>query len=193
MIDMLKSRLTGKAAISQISYDNVIITEVVFNDNKRQSLNFSFAHRSGIFIISRSPILLQNAIRQIEADSNITAHGNFLNLMRSAGKNASANIYINYSLLPRTMQLFFNTRHRKHSEALSRFADWTELDLNIKNDMLLLNGFTECNDISNQWFETMLSQPAIPVALTDAMPSTVYSFLWLGIRRLEQYFADYGY
>jgi len=33
----------------------------------------------------------------------------------------------------------------------------------------------------------------MPIALVDAMPSTTYVFLWLGIRHLQQYFTDYGH
>jgi hypothetical protein len=192
LVDLLKGQLSGKAVVSQRMYDQVNITDVVFNDKKQQSYNFSCACRSGIFIFSRSSILLEYAIRQIAADSNITDQGKLAELMHSAGKNAPANIYINYSRLPRTVLTVFHARNRKLIEPLARFADWTELDLNIKPDLFLFNGFTACGDGSDQWFETFLSQPAIPTALTDAMPSTAYAFLWLGIRQVQQYFTDYG-
>ena len=192
LIDLLKAQLAGKAVVSQRTYDQVNITDVTFNDKKPQSYNFSCACRGGIFIFSRSSILLENAIRQIADDSNIAEQGTLADLIRSAGKNAPANIYLNYSLLPRTALTVFHARYRKLMEPLARFADWSELDLNVKPDLLLLNGFTGCSDASVQWFETLLSQPAIPTALVDAMPSTTYAFLWIGIRHLQQYFTDYG-
>ena len=192
LIDLLKQQLVGKAIVSQLNYDNVIITDVAFNDKNRQSLNFSFAYRGGIFVFSRWTILLQNAIRQIKADSNITDQGTLSALIRSAGKNATANIYINYSQMPRTAKTVLHTRQREHIDAIARFADWTELDLNVKSDLIMFNGFTECTDVTTQWFGTLVSQPAMPIAITDAMPTTTYSYLWLGIKRLEQYFSDYG-
>ncbi|MDR1172304.1 MAG: hypothetical protein LBL24_07620 [Bacteroidales bacterium] len=192
LVDLLKGQLSGKAVVSQRPYDQVNITDVAFNDKKQQSCNFSCACRGGIFIFSRSSILLEHAIRQIAADSNITDQGKLAELMRSAGKNAPANIYVNYSQLPRAALTIFHTRNRKLIEPLSRFADWTELDLNIKPDLLLFNGFTACSG-SGQWLETFLSQPAMPTALVDAMPSTTYTFLWMGIHQVQQYFTDYGH
>ena len=192
LVELLRIQLTGKANITQLNYDNVIITDIVFTDRKQQSFNFSFAYRNGIFIFSRSTILLQYAIRQIKADSKITDQGKLAELKRSSGKNASANIYINYDGLPRVALNFFQTRHRKNIESLVRFADWTELDLNLKQDNLLLNGFTECSDVSDHWFETLLAQPPMQVALVDAMPSSTYAYLWMGLRKLEQYFSDYS-
>ncbi|MDR1347898.1 MAG: PQQ-like beta-propeller repeat protein [Prevotellaceae bacterium] len=192
LADLLKGQLSGKAVVSQRLYDQVNITDVVFNDKKQQSCNFSCACRGGIFIFSRSSILLEHAIRQIAADSNIADRGKLAELMHSAGKNAPANIYVNYRWLPRTALTVFHARNHQLIEPLARFADWTELDLNIKPDLFLFNGFTACGDASDHWFETFLSQPAIPAGLTDAMPSTAYAFLWLGIRQIQQYFTDYG-
>ena len=191
LMDFLKVQLTGKAVVSQRMYDQINITDVVFLDPKQQSFNFSCAYRGGILIFSRSSILLECAIRQIVAGSNITAQGKLAELMRSAGKNTPANIYINYSQLPRSVLPVFHARQRKLMEPLARFADWTELDLNIKPDALLFNGFTGYGGNSDHWSETLLSQPAMPAELTDAMPSTTYAFLWMGIRRVDQYFADY--
>jgi len=192
LTDLLKGQLAGKAIVSQRMYDQISITDVAFNEQKQQSFNFSCAYRSGIFIFSRSAILLEHAIRQIAADNNIADQGKLAALIRSAGKNAPANIYVNYSLLPRTALTVFHTRHRKLLEPLTRFADWTELDLNVKSDLLLFNGFTECSDKEEQWLNIFLSQPAMSTALVDAMPSTTYAFLWMGIRQLQQYFTDYG-
>ena len=193
MFDLLKGQLTGKAVVSQRAYDQTTVTDIVFNDIKQQFNNFSCAYRSGIFIFSRSAILLENAIRHVATSDNIAANGKLAELMRSSGKNAPVNIYLNYSMLPRTAMTVFHDRQRKLIAPLTQFADWTELDLNIKPDLLLFNGFTECSTDIQQWFKVFLSQPAMPTALVDAMPSTTYTFLWLGIKRIEQYFTDYGH
>ena len=192
LTELIKGQLAGKAVVSQRSYDNVNITEVAFNEKKQQSFNFSCAYHSGIFVFSRSSILLEYAIRQITSDISIAENEKLAGLIRSSGKNSPANIYINYNQLPRTALNIFHARHRKLMEPLTRFADWTELDLNVKPDLLLFNGFTECSNDAELWFDIFLSQPAIPTALADAMPSTTYAFLWMGIRQLQKYFTDYG-
>ncbi len=191
-IDHFKGQFAGKITVSQRSYDQVSITDVAFNDKNHLRYNFSCAYRSGIFVFSHSSILLENALRQIAADHNITQQGRLAELMRTAGKTAPANIYINYQQLPRTALTIFQAKYRKIFEPLSRYAEWTELDFNLKSDLLFFNGFTMNHHSSEQWLATIQSQPAIPVTLADAMPTTTYAFLWLGIRQLQQYFSDYG-
>ncbi len=192
LIDRLKGQLAGKATVSQRSYDQVNITDVAFSAKNDQANNLSCAYRGGVFVLSRSSILRENALRQIHADHNITQQEKLAELMRTAGKNAPANIYINYNQMPRTASTVFHAKYRNLFESLARYADWTELDLNLKSDLLLFNGFTACNSTSKQWLDVFRSQPSIPVTLVDAMPSTTYAFLWLGVQQLQQYFSDYG-
>ena len=192
LMDFIRTQLSSQGVVAQRTYDNVNIVEIEFVDKERQAYNFSYAYRGGVFIFSRSSILLEYAIRQIAADSKITASQNLVELIRSAGKNTPANIYLNYSMLPRIATTVLNPQHSNFFEPLAQFADWTELDLNIKPDMLMFNGFTECNDDYKRWLESFLSQPAMQNTLVDAMPSTTNMYMWMGIRYLEQFFADYG-
>ncbi len=190
--ERLKSQLSDKAVVSQRSYDQVTVTDVSFNDKNNQSYNISCAYRGGIFVFSRSSILLESALRQISTDSPVTGDEKLAELMRTAGKTASANIYINYERLPRTALTVLHGRYRNLIEPLARYADWTELDLNMKSDLLLFNGFTACDPASEHRLKDFLAQPSLPVTLVDAMPSTTYAFFWMGIRQLRQYFTDYG-
>ena len=193
VIEKFKQELSGKATFSDRLYDQVNITDVSFPDEKLRRYNFSCSYRQGIFLFSRSSILLENALRQIVADYNITHKNETLNeLIRTAGKHAPANVYINYAQLPRTALTIFHTKHHSLIDPISRYASWTELDLNIKPDMLLLNGFT-IMDSNAQWLSAMKSQPSIPISLVDAMPSTTYAFLWVGIKNIDRYFNDYNH
>lgn len=192
VIGLLKQVLSGKAAFSERTYDQVHITDVAFNQPYQQTDNFSCAYRNGIFIFSRSSILLENALRQVVASHNITQQGRLNEIKQTAGKNALANIYVNYGQLPRIALTVLHGKYRNILEPLPRYADWTELDLNLKSDLFIFNGFTICNPASEQWLSALRSQQAIPVTLVDAMPSTTYAFFWLGIHQLPQYFTDYG-
>jgi hypothetical protein len=188
--DRLKGQLAGKAVFTERSYDQVNITDVrPIGDNR--AYNFSCAYRNGIFVFSRSSILLENAVRQIVADHNIIRQGKLSGLMQTAGKSAPANIYVNYKQLPRAALTLFHAKHHNLIDPLKRYADWTELDLNIKPDILLLNGFTVCEENPEHWLSIFRSQKAVQATLIDAMPSTTYACLWLGIQQLHQYFADY--
>ena len=154
-----------------------------------QRHNFHCAYRNRIFVFSRSSELAESAVRHITTGNKITQNENLLRLISSAGKNSPANIYVNFNYLPQTALSLFNPKHIDIYNQLRRFADWAELDLNLRTDMLLFNGFTEFDKNKNQWFENFVDQPAIPITLVDAMPSTTSTFLWMGIRKLELFFS----
>ncbi len=193
LIEKMQQRLTGKAHAAERQYDHAHVVDITFDGKDNQRYNFSCAYRSGIFVFSHSGILLENALRQIVADENITQQQQSLSeLIKTAGKSVPINVYINYGQLPRTSLFIFHSKYQRQLAPLSRYADWTELDLSLKPDMLLLNGFTTPAQAPGHWLSILNAQPATTMSLVEAMPSTTYAYLWMGIRYTEKYFSDYG-
>jgi hypothetical protein len=192
MWDIIRTQLVGKAAVSTNNYNGVVITNIAFNNRTNDVYNFSIAYNAGILVFSHSKNLLQQAIRQINGRSSITDNENLSELIRSAGRNAAANIYLNYKKLPQAAQNIIHNKHHEFLESVTMFADWTELDLNVQPDVLILNGFTESTKNVHHWSDIVLSQPAIATAqIVEQMPVTTYAFLWMGIQQADRYFADY--
>ncbi|MDR0815109.1 MAG: hypothetical protein LBN37_05075 [Bacteroidales bacterium] len=187
-----KQQWAGTATTTTREYDKTTITDVAFTRKEDATLNFSYAFRKGYLIFSRSTLLLENALRHLDSGEDITRQGKLADLMRTAGKNAAANLYLNYAQMPRATQTLFHADHFKSITPVVNFADWTALDLNLKPELLLLNGFTASDSKSDKWLATLQRQQPLPISLTDAMPPTTYAFFWMGIQQISQYFADYG-
>ncbi|MDR1866059.1 MAG: hypothetical protein LBR08_10880 [Bacteroidales bacterium] len=192
MTDEFKRKSADAAVFSNRTYDQATITDVVFKQGDKKAQTLSYAYRRGILIFSRSSILLENALRHLVAGPPVTRQGTLAALVRTAGKNAPANIYINYAQLPREAATVVHPTHHKLMQPLVRFADWTVLDLNLKPDLLIFNGFTAYDPLQEHWSAVLQGQQAIPVTLTDAMPPSTYAYLWWGIPHIRQYFTDYG-
>ncbi|MDR1672202.1 MAG: hypothetical protein LBS09_01870 [Bacteroidales bacterium] len=191
MMNAVKQQLSGTAVFSERAYDRTTVTEVTFKDGKTGT--FSYACRKGILMFSSSAILLESALRHVEDGKDIiTKQGRLFDLIRTAGKNALAHVYIHHVRLPRTVRSILHAEQYKTVEAAANFADWTELDINLKPDLLMFNGFTSQDPLSGQWTSTLTGQQAIPPTLTDAMPPATYACLWMGIPNPAQYFSDYG-
>ncbi|MDR3094008.1 MAG: PQQ-like beta-propeller repeat protein [Bacteroidales bacterium] len=187
-----KQHWAGIAVTSTHEYDKTAITDVAFTRKEDATLNFSYAFRKGYLLFSRSTLLLENALRHLDSGEDITRQGKLADLMRTAGKNAAANLYLNYAQMPRMAQTLLHVDRLQTITPVVHIADWTALDLNLKPELLLLNGFTASNSKSDQWLATLQHQQPIPVSITDAMPPTTYAFFWMGIQQISQYFADYG-
>ncbi|MDR1667507.1 MAG: hypothetical protein LBS03_07445 [Bacteroidales bacterium] len=190
---MLSIRQQWPASVfSDREYDKIVITEVIFSEEKQAPQNFFYAFRNGYLLFSPSSILLENALRQLIVGHNITDRGGLANLVRTAGKNAAANVYLHYEMLPRALRPFLHPDRMKTVSSVTGFADWTALDLTLKPEWMMFNGFTGNAPHSDKWLPVLQTQPPLPVTLTDAMPPTTCAFFWMGIRHIRQYFNDYG-
>ena len=73
----------------------------IINGNKK----FFYSYHNGLLMASKSEILLEDAIRQSESESNLLSDNGLMQLMETSGNNARANIYIQFKYF----QPFLNT------------------------------------------------------------------------------------
>ncbi len=109
---------------------------------KNGSTPFYYFIRNGLFIGSYQISLLNSSIAQLESKKSLADDPAFAEVSRTAGKNVNANLYIQFSRLPGFLRSFSTRALVPGFEKLKNFARWSELDLVVHSDQLLLSGFT---------------------------------------------------
>ena len=180
-------QLANKGTINERLYNNTKIYEVVLKNNDR----FYTSVSKGIFIFSFSSFLVEDAIRQLQTDLTLSTDKGFKKILNTSGKNVDANIYINYKAFPKLTFCYFDENVKNLILSLKNFANWTELDVNIKDNALLLNGFTYSNDSENNYLNIFLTQEPQQIKIDKILPSTTSSFILLGIDNFKKYSDDY--
>jgi len=188
--DLIKEQLKGKASFSERHYEKITINDVKMN-SQSEIKSFSYAFSKGILIYSPTSILIENAIRQLNSTISLKNDFGFKKVLNTAGKKVTANIYINYKTFPKLISLFLETDSKRIIRSFTNFADWSELDLNFKNDAMLLNGFTYSNDSNNNYLNIFLKQSPQKVKLTSILPATTSTFIVLGVDDFKQFSIDY--
>jgi len=74
---------------------------------------------------------------------------------------------------------------------LLRFSDWSELDVNLRHDAVLLNGFTCAEKGSGDYLNILLRHQPQKLNIEQVVPSTVAAFLALGLDNFQAYKKDY--
>ncbi|MEA3318044.1 MAG: hypothetical protein U9R54_08810, partial [Bacteroidota bacterium] len=172
--------------INQRQYNNSNIIELKNTNNN----NYYLAFTKGIVIFSKSEILIEDAIRQTESSDKLNNKPEFNKVAETAGENVSANIYINFKTFPKLIANCLNENNQQKISNFTNFANWTELDLNIKKDALLLNGFTYTNDSLNNYLNLFLKQEAVDNDIKQILPSNTAIFTSLGISNFQQFAED---
>lgn len=185
----LERNLKPHGKLTQKIYSQVTIYR--YQPNDPNELAFSYAFEKGIFFLSPSAILLEEAIRQLDTNVSILTYKAFQRVQSSAGANADVNLYVQYKKLAEVADKIVNAKGKGFLHALKNFASWSETDIKIRDNALLMSGFvTPANEFSN-YMQVLVGQEAVDVNLHRYFPEQLAGFIYMGIANNTRYFADY--
>jgi len=159
----------------------------LYSIRKKERTVLSFATIQGVLIASRSEMLVEQAIRQSSVDNPVTNDSSFKKIRETAGKNVAGNLYINFDHLPELLALPLDQPFRDYIEQLSHFASWSVLDMNIKPDAFLLNGFSMDDPERSDVLDLFTHQEPVDLDIENVLPANTSTFISLGISNKEQY------
>lgn len=188
--NFLKKEIADTINIRERHYNDNIIYSVRFTGNTGTQ-EFFWALSSGIFILSGSSILIEDAIRQISSDYSFLNDANFNKVLGTSGKNVDANIYINSESIFSFVSTFFSVQTAKSVSKIKNIANWAEIDLNIKPEMFMFNGFFCPGDTTSNYFNIFLNQKPQPFEADKVLPGDVFAFYFTAINDYRKYISDY--
>ncbi len=180
--------------------DSIIFSERTYNETtlfdtklpgEANPVHFCWAMPKGVFIISESSLIVEDAIRQLQSDYSLLNKAGFRKVLETSGKNVDGNIYIQHTMFPGLISNFVSNPFQKHVLNNKNLADWSEIDFNIKPDMFMFNGFTNTGDSLPNYMNTFLHQKPQEFTASKVLPGDVFSFLYMGINDLPAYLSDY--
>jgi hypothetical protein len=186
LLETVQDALSAQGTIQKRDYNGVNIYSI---QNVEKNIYYSFF--KGVFIYSSKSLLVENAIRQSEAEISILNDKGFNKVQKTAGKNVDANVYLNFSKLNEIISFTLNDQEQAKISAFKNFANWAELDINLKDDAVLLNGFTFSADSLNNYLNIFLKQEPVDHELKTILPTNTSLFLSLGVSNTEQYITDH--
>ncbi len=181
--------LVGDNTINKRSYDKVDIFEI-----STEVGIFNYSISKGIFLGSFSPLLIEDAIRQMNSSSSLInkpENKGFELVHSTAGTDAACHFYINYSRFPKFASLFLRSKKHDLIGELSNFANWTELDLKIKSNSLMWNGLTFSNDSLPRFLNLLADQEPQDMEMIQVLPDNTAVLHYFGIEDFNKYYNDY--
>ena len=172
---ILEPKLKREYGITNID-GNIDGFKIVDADSKLSQYIVSI---NGVFVYSTSKKLimkLQNASNTLGVLSNDTI---FTNLRKTAGSKAHGRIFINYSKFAELLSPIIAIDRREDFNWLSNFASWTEMDLQIKTNEILLSGFTSSE--SNKYISAISNSKPIKMGVANVLPFNTNQMLWIGV------------
>jgi len=159
--------------------------------NEKPVNNFSYTVTDGLFILSFSSILIEDAVRQLDMSKSIEHQPGFKEVLATAGKNVDANLLLNFKNMPKVISTCINQNFKSKIRSYNYFANWAELDMNIKEDIILLNGFTHYSDSLNYSANLFNNQNPQKIYVDNILPSFISTFMVISLSDFNSYFENY--
>lgn len=149
--------------------------------NKNADNSFYFTVINGMLAYSRSPVLVEDAIRQSALSKSLLDQTQFKKIVQSIGKNKDANLFVNLSQTEDFVSLMGSNKLKQRKTKPILLGDWVELDINIKDDLILLNGFALETDSSASFVSLLTKFDPVKIEVDKILPSSISSFISFGI------------
>ena len=151
---------------------------------------FSYTVYKGLLIGSFSLILVEDAIRQLNSGTSLANNLAFQKIKQTSGAHNPVNILVNHKMLPSLLGTYLNPSTQDLTMALSDFSTWSELDVKIKSNYLMLNGFSLAPDSLNKYLSLFQKQKPQDVDATGVMSHQTATFLHFGFSNYKKFRTD---
>ena len=156
--------------------------KTIFSISLKSSRIFYLSLCNGVIMLSGSPVLIEDAIRQSTLTESLLSDAEFAEMIRTTGKNKDANLFIDFQQVGKLSSILAENSYVNSFRNYKNLGSWSELDINIKSDLLLLNGFTAQEaGMENSFFSSITGDKPVRLEIAKVLPASTSSFLAFGI------------
>lgn len=179
---------TQGSVVTERKFQGATIFDFLFSAQKE---SLSVGHINGVVLISRSSALIENSIRKILSPGPSPNDPDLEELTRSAGKSALINLYLKYKAIPLVGQQLFQPEFSSQLKFAGKFGNWLELDLIVKPDILVFNGFSSSTADIKTLQRVFENQQPQSMEMFGKIPANANTFCIMAISDISKYLAGY--
>ena len=179
--------LADSIQIESRPYENTRIYQVVFSESEVPA-DYHFSLTNGYFLMSRSDVMVEKAIRQLDLPEGIGETAGFREVWNTAGKNVDANVFFHLNRFISLASALLNQEYSKKTGSLGSIGNWAELDVNVKEEALLFNGFSHTDDSSAHLLNLFRGQSPREREIEQVLPANTVWFASMALDDLDQYY-----
>jgi hypothetical protein len=172
--------------------DTLVAGIAVHQYSLRDGKKFYYYLNNTVFAMSYSPDLIEKSARTLVANASLLQNKSFTKVLKTAGNQSSASVFVNFKNLSGIMPQYLSVDNKSFIEAMSNFAQWISMDLNLKNDIITMNGFSYSNDSAHDYLSLFKNQKAPKIEMTSLMPLNTAFFSYIGVNDGQKYLKDFG-
>ncbi|MCF8346336.1 MAG: hypothetical protein K9G38_03920 [Bacteroidales bacterium] len=176
----IRSMLSVDAVVRERAYEAVVLKDVSHGQDTA-GRDFTFGVAQGILLIGTSSMLVEDAVRTLNAGGGLLHQPGYKKVAATAGKYVLGNLYLNYPLLEQLFYPLIRSDSHYLLSAVPQMASWGEFDIDLRDDAFILSGMTCTTDSLPGWLNIFSGQAPVRLEAASMVPSYAVDFLALGI------------
>ncbi len=147
----------------------------------------SFYVSEGLLIIGLTNILVEESVRALKENAHVLTDAAFLRARETADANARGQLFVHHSRLAAVVKPYTASSFSTSPFFQVPFANWSALDLTMKSNAFMLNGFAQAADSANAWVARFANLKAPEVEVLPYLPSNTAYFAYYGFGDFKAY------
>ncbi|NBC83240.1 MAG: hypothetical protein GVY19_07635 [Bacteroidetes bacterium] len=182
----IKNLFNENTTFRERKYENAIIHDWQSDVN---SIRLSFSTKKGLLLLSTSPILLEDAIRQLNVETKLINQKSFRQIAATANKNAVGTMFVNFDNIHKLIEPLFINSEKKNLEKAGQLTRWMGLDIKIQESYILLSGYTKSSDSLNLFLDYFSQQPPQKSSIISLLPANTIFYSHFNFNDFDKYLA----
>lgn len=151
----------------------------------------SFVFLNGLFIASYVPALAEMAVTQLREGTSILEDRSFREVTELAGEDADVVVYLDLPGLAKFEPFLVTDEQTGFFQAISGLGNWMELDVKMKNNALMINGYTATGK-DKKLLAGFKTEPSTQVEIIRAVPYNTALFFYYAVSDFASYLKGAG-
>jgi len=190
VIDLISIITNQNLRNKQRKYEGKSIFSVSAKGNETNQ-NYYISVFEGHLIISKSVILIENAIRQQSLSRSLLDDEDFAGVLSTSGKNKDANLFIDLRKFTGIASIIASDKFSPGLKKYKDFGGWTEFDINIVDYQTMLNGFLMSDASENMFIDIFNDIDPVKISSYQILPASVSTFVSFGIGNIKELNSNY--
>ncbi|NPD45108.1 MULTISPECIES: hypothetical protein [unclassified Lentimicrobium] len=172
---------------SPITQEKTLESEYYLELNQEKH-QLCISEKRGWYFISDSPELLVQSIGLVNGSNKFRHSEEFQSLEKVSGKRSDAHVFINFDKLKDIYPQNASETPSIVWQNPKNIAAWTGLDLSIKTNELLLNGYSIPGDSGVSLMNIFQDQESVGMTISDHFPYQTKSYYHLSLNDYSSYY-----
>lgn len=161
-------------------YENVEILGFTYRDSP-----WFFAIHKDVLMLSNAIITVEKAIQTLNAGSHLLVDNDFKSIKKLTKDRANVQLYFQAEKLPEIWKSSLDGFDQRILN--NQFGAWSQLDVTVSANNLLLNGFAISSDSTKSILNCFKGQDPVEIEIVEVMPSNMAWFMHFGITDAQEF------